>query len=46
MEDGAVARKDYDDTALPGPDGNHPNAAGHALIARTIDAVLPEGGPG
>lgn len=38
-----MARKDYDDTALPGPDGNHPNAAGHALIARTIDTVLPEG---
>jgi lysophospholipase L1-like esterase len=30
-------------TVLLGPDGNHPNAAGHALIARTIDAVLPQG---
>ena len=30
-----------DDTALLASDGDHPNAAGHQLIAKTIDAVLP-----
>jgi len=29
-----------DDTALLAPDGDHPNAAGHELIARTILRVL------
>jgi len=32
-----------DDTALLAPDGDHPDAAGHQLIARTIYAVLPKG---
>jgi lysophospholipase L1-like esterase len=32
-----------DDTALLAPDGDHPDAAGHQLIARTIYAVLPNG---
>ena|GEM_PF-436760 len=32
-----------DDTNLLAPDGDHPNAAGHQLIARTISAVLPNG---
>jgi len=32
-----------DPTALLAADGDHPNAAGHQLIARTIYAVLPSG---
>ncbi|HVW34421.1 MAG TPA: SGNH/GDSL hydrolase family protein, partial [Acidimicrobiia bacterium] len=32
-----------DPTALLASDGDHPDAAGHALIARTIYAVLPNG---
>jgi lysophospholipase L1-like esterase len=32
-----------DDTALLAADGDHPDAAGHQLIARTIYAVLPNG---
>jgi acyl-CoA thioesterase I len=32
-----------DPTALLAPDGDHPNAAGHQLIARTIYAALPSG---
>ncbi len=32
-----------DDTTLLAADGDHPDAAGHQLIARTIYAVLPNG---
>ncbi|HEX3610552.1 MAG TPA: SGNH/GDSL hydrolase family protein [Sporichthyaceae bacterium] len=32
-----------DDTDLLASDGDHPDAAGHALIARTIAAVFPKG---
>jgi lysophospholipase L1-like esterase len=32
-----------DDTSLLASDGDHPDAAGHALIARTIADVFPEG---
>jgi lysophospholipase L1-like esterase len=32
-----------DPTALLAADGDHPNAAGHQLIARTIYAMLPSG---
>jgi acyl-CoA thioesterase I len=32
-----------DDTGLLASDGDHPDAAGHQLIARTIYAVLPNG---
>jgi lysophospholipase L1-like esterase len=32
-----------DDTNLLAADGDHPNAAGHQLIAQTISAVLPKG---
>ncbi|MCA1846310.1 MAG: SGNH/GDSL hydrolase family protein [Actinobacteria bacterium] len=32
-----------DPTALLASDGDHPNAAGHQLIARTIYAALPKG---
>jgi lysophospholipase L1-like esterase len=32
-----------DPTGLLAADGDHPNAAGHQLIARTIYTVLPSG---
>jgi lysophospholipase L1-like esterase len=32
-----------DPTRLLAPDGNHPNAAGHRLLARTLDVALPKG---
>jgi lysophospholipase L1-like esterase len=32
-----------DPTTLLAPDGDHPDAAGHQLIAKTIYAVLPSG---
>ncbi len=37
-------RQDGDDTALLAPDGDHPDAAGHELIARVLQAAL-DGAP-